>query len=58
VACRLLITMEILVEAAGVELITMLTARQVIDSRKCHHGEKGPIAGSIVRLLYENAFRS
>jgi hypothetical protein len=29
---------EILVEAAGVELIRVLTSRYVIDSRKCHKG--------------------
>ena len=30
---------------------------RVIDSSNCHNGYKGPIAQSIVRLLYENAFR-
>ena len=45
-----------MVEAAGVELSSVLTARNNIDSRKGHNGEKGHIGESLVRLFYENVF--
>jgi len=43
-----------MVEAAGVELFWGVDNTWVIDSRNRHNGQKGPIARSIVRLLYEN----
>jgi hypothetical protein len=49
-----LIINKILVEAAGVELFSVLTARNFIDPSYCQRGKKGTIAESIVRVLYEN----
>jgi hypothetical protein len=46
----------LLVEAAGVELITMLTTRKLLIPGTARRAKKAPIARSIVRLLYENAF--
>ena len=42
----------------GSRTIRRVDNTQVIDSRNCHNGQKGSIARSIVRLLYENALRS
>ena len=42
---------------AGVELSRGLRTRKLLILGNCHKGQKGPIARSIVRLLYENAFR-
>lgn len=50
---KLLILNEIMVEEAGVELIKVLRPCRFIDSKKCHNGQNGPIARSVVRLLYE-----
>jgi len=44
------------VEAAGVELFSVLTARKLLILRMARGGKKGTIADSIVRLLYENLF--
>jgi hypothetical protein len=45
------------VEAGGVELFNVLTARNLIDSSHAEKGEKGNSANSIVRLLYETPAR-
>jgi hypothetical protein len=42
----------------GSRTIRLVDNTQVIDSRNCYNGQKGPIARSIVRLLYENVNRS
>ena len=47
---------KLLVEAARVELITMLITRKLLILGTATTGKKGRIAQSIVRLLYENAF--
>jgi len=44
------------VEATGVELFSVLTARKLLILRIAQKGKKGTIADSIVRLLYENHF--
>ena len=42
----------------GSRTIRRVDNTQVIDSRNCQNGYKGPITRSIVRLLYENGFRA
>jgi hypothetical protein len=44
------------VEATGVELFSVLTARKLLILRMPRGAKKAPIADSIVRLLYENLF--
>jgi hypothetical protein len=51
---KLLITKD-MVEAAGVELITILITRNLLILGSATTAKKA-IAQSIVRLLYENAF--
>jgi len=43
-----------MVEAAGVELFSVLTARKLLILGPATRAKKGPITRSIVRLLYEN----
>jgi hypothetical protein len=48
-----------MVEAACVELFSMLTARKLLILHCIgQKGKKGPIAESTVRLVYENLFAS
>jgi hypothetical protein len=42
-----------MVEVAGVELFSVLTARKLLILRMARRAKKGPTAQSIVRLLYE-----
>ncbi len=51
---RVTIQLLTMVEAAGVELFSVLTARKLLILRMAREGKKGTIADSIVRLLYEN----
>jgi hypothetical protein len=53
--CNQLIIDEIVVEAAGVELSSVLRTRNLLILGTATRAKKGPIARSIVRLLYENA---
>src|SRR5882672_6482695 len=46
---------EYLVEAAGVELSSMLTARKLLILRTATTAKKAPLPRSIVRSSYENA---
>jgi hypothetical protein len=48
---------EKMVEAAGVELSNVLTPRKLLILGNATTAKKSPIAQSVVRLLYENAFR-
>jgi len=43
------------VEAAGVELFRLLITRNLLILGRAPTAKNGPIAQSIVRLLYENA---
>ena len=45
-----------LVEAAGVELFSVLTALELLILRMARGGKKSTIAEPIVRLSYENLF--
>lgn len=47
----------VLVEAAGVELFSALTARKLLILRMARGAIKGTFADSIVRLWYETPFR-
>jgi hypothetical protein len=55
---KVLIINEILVEATGVALITILITRNLLILGSATRGKTAPIGRSIVRLLYENVFRS
>ena len=43
-------------EATGVELFSVLTARNLLIPARATRAKEGHIAESIVRLLYENVF--
>jgi ribosomal protein S18 acetylase RimI-like enzyme len=57
IACKLFIINEILVEATGVELSRVLRTRKLLILGTATRAKKAPLPRSIVRLLYENAFR-